>query len=82
MPRPCLFFAASAHARLHVPATTRRLLPAQVLPAAPRELVAELSRRYILLYEMITGDAFQPAPPTEAPNDRIRRNVEAALRSL
>ena len=30
-----------------------------VLPEAPQELVAELSRRYIMLYEMITGEKFQ-----------------------
>lgn len=30
----------------------------KVLPKAPDELVAELSRRYILLYEMITGKEF------------------------
>lgn len=29
-----------------------------VLPAAPRDLVVELSRRYITLYEKITGKAF------------------------
>ena len=34
------------------------------LPAAPPELVAELSRRYILLYQTITGRAF--APPLQA----------------
>lgn len=31
-----------------------------VLPDAPAELVAELSRRYITLYEMITGERFIP----------------------
>jgi len=30
----------------------------EVLPKAPAELVAELSRRYIEIYEMITGKAF------------------------
>jgi phosphoribosylaminoimidazole-succinocarboxamide synthase len=30
----------------------------ETLPDAPRELVLELSRRYILLYEMITGQTF------------------------
>jgi phosphoribosylaminoimidazole-succinocarboxamide synthase len=29
-----------------------------VLPPAPAELVAELARRYILLYELITGQTF------------------------
>ncbi len=41
------------------------------LPDAPAELVAELSRRYIQLYETITGEAFPlpaagTAPPTAA----------------
>eukprot|EP00958_Prasinococcus_capsulatus_P016428 scaffold1809_cov386-Prasinococcus_capsulatus_cf.AAC.57 len=31
------------------------------LPAAPVELVAELSRRYITLYEIITGEKFVPS---------------------
>ena len=49
----------------------------EVLPAAPDALVMELSRRYVLLYEMITGTPFEPAPclPPSAVNDRIRKNV-------
>ncbi|KAF0698827.1 Aste57867_10576 [Aphanomyces stellatus] len=36
-----------------------------VLPEAPKDLVHELSRRYILLYELITGNHFDfHAPPT------------------
>ena len=31
------------------------------LPEAPTELVAELSRRYITLYEIITGESFIPS---------------------
>ena len=31
----------------------------KVIPEAPKELVTELSRRYILLYELITGQQFQ-----------------------
>ncbi|RLN46214.1 hypothetical protein BBJ29_004720 [Phytophthora kernoviae] len=31
----------------------------EVLPEAPKELVSELSRRYILLYELITGSKFE-----------------------
>ena len=31
----------------------------EVIPKAPRELVIELSRRYIMLYEMITGKDFE-----------------------
>ena len=32
----------------------------EVLPEAPAELVAELSSRYITLFEMITGEEFEP----------------------
>jgi phosphoribosylaminoimidazole-succinocarboxamide synthase len=53
-----------------------------VLPAAPPELRTELSRRYVLLYEKITGQAFQPASPGEEPAQRMRRNVAAALKQL
>mmetsp|Transcript_28741 Transcript_28741/g.35001 ORF Transcript_28741/g.35001 Transcript_28741/m.35001 type:complete len:344 (+) Transcript_28741:146-1177(+) len=31
----------------------------EVLPEAPKDLVCELSRRYIMLYEMITGKEFE-----------------------
>mmetsp|Transcript_694 Transcript_694/g.2025 ORF Transcript_694/g.2025 Transcript_694/m.2025 type:complete len:385 (+) Transcript_694:310-1464(+) len=48
----------------------------EVLPEAPRELVAELSRRYIWLYQAITGQPFQPAPLP--PHDRMK----AALASV
>eukprot|EP00887_Chlorella_sp_A99_P004593 scaffold4.g4593.t1 len=53
-----------------------------VLPEAPAELVAELSRRYVLLYEKITGQPFQPAPLDEPPAQRMRRNIAAALERL
>ena len=53
-----------------------------VLPAAPAELVAELSRRYVLLYETITGQEFVPAPLQPPPGERIKANVSAALESL
>jgi hypothetical protein len=54
----------------------------QVLPEAPAELRAELSRRYVLLYEKITGQQFQPAPLAEDPAQRMRKNVTAALQEL
>lgn len=48
------------------------------LPEAPKELVVELSRRYIQLYEMITGQTFE-FPDTKVPvNERITQAVEAA----
>ena len=49
------------------------------LPAAPDELVIELSSRYITLYERITGRAFAPvlAPPIR---ERLRRNLASLTR--
>lgn len=49
------------------------------LPEAPAELVTELSRRYVLLYEMITGETFA-LPPLEVDcNERICNNLKQAL---
>lgn len=45
------------------------------LPAAPEDLVIELSRRYIQLYEMITGEKFN-FPDA---NDPIEKRLEQAL---
>lgn len=53
-----------------------------MLPEAPAELRGELSRRYVLLYEMITGQQFQPAPLDEQPAARMQHNVAAALEAL
>jgi phosphoribosylaminoimidazole-succinocarboxamide synthase len=52
----------------------------KVLPAAPDDLVVELSSRYIRLYEMITGRAFEPAlgEPVAA---RMRRNLARYLKA-
>jgi len=45
------------------------------LPEAPKELVEELSRRYIEMYEKITGEKFVPA---EVPIvDRIENNLKS-----
>ena len=46
----------------------------RVLPEAPPDLVAELSRRYIMLYEMITGLKFEvdPMPIKE----RLEKNLK------
>jgi len=49
------------------------------LPAAPEELVVELSRRYIYLYERITGRPFA-FPETNVPvAERIARNLARAV---
>ena len=44
------------------------------LPPAPKELVDELSRRYIQMYERITGAAFKPGE--EPISARIERNLK------
>lgn len=45
------------------------------LPIAPRELVEELSRRYILLYERITGENFVAPNLNEPTIQRIKHNL-------
>ena len=47
------------------------------VPEAPAELVSELSRHYVLLYEMITGEAFDFAACGGDAAGRIRKAVEA-----
>lgn len=54
----------------------------QVLPEAPTELVVELSRRYIYLYEQITGEQFQPVSSAQDPQERMKAAVHAALQDL
>jgi phosphoribosylaminoimidazole-succinocarboxamide synthase len=50
-----------------------------VLPEAPHELVEELSRRYVYLYERITGQQFQPPALDEPVQQRMQRNLTAYL---
>jgi len=45
----------------------------KVLPEAPPEMVAELTRRYIAIYEQLTGLAF--AVDASAPVQRIEKNL-------
>lgn len=47
-----------------------------VLPEAPQELVTELSRRYIKLYEMITGLEFQA--DVSSVKERMIRNLKSS----
>ena len=47
----------------------------KILPEAPKELVSELSCRYILLYEMITGTKFDFPDMSEMIESRISRNL-------
>ena len=46
-----------------------------VLPDAPKELVEEMSRRYIQMYEQITGGKFVPGETPVLP--RIERNLRS-----
>lgn len=45
------------------------------LPEAPREMVAELARRYIQIYEQITGEKFK-TDFNENISERIEKNLE------
>jgi len=50
----------------------------KVLPPAPPELIAELSRRYIQMYEKITGMTFVPGEQPIIP--RIEKNLKTYAR--
>ncbi|KAF5842504.1 hypothetical protein DUNSADRAFT_6748 [Dunaliella salina] len=49
------------------------------LPEAPKELVMELSKRYVFLYEKITGKQFQPPDLSVPLNQRMDAAVRVAL---
>ena len=51
----------------------------ETLPAAPDELVVELSARYIYLYEKITGEPFQFPEIESSIDDRIIENLKPYL---
>jgi len=53
-----------------------------VLPEAPQELVEELSRRYVQLYETITGETFVPEDSGAEPSERMRRNTLKCMQQL
>lgn len=53
----------------------------ETLPAAPADLVAELSRRYIRLYETITGETFVPSLGN-ATESRAQQIQNAVVKSL
>lgn len=48
----------------------------EVLPEAPPDMVAELSRRYIQIYEQMTGEKFKTAA-NESITQRIENNIKA-----
>jgi len=51
----------------------------ETLPEAPEELVAELSSRYIYLYETITGGVFPFPDANKSVTDRINKNLKDVL---
>lgn len=51
------------------------------MPKAPSDLIVELSRRYIRLYEMITGEKFVFPAPSVSIAERIKVNVLRAMPS-
>ncbi len=48
----------------------------EVLPPAPKELIVEMSRRYIEVYERLTGKAFEVDLETSI-EERIAKNLES-----
>jgi len=55
----------------------------KTLPEAPRELRAELSRRYVMLFEKITGENFKPVYDPRVPaKQRMKGNVARCLEEL
>lgn len=48
----------------------------ETLPEAPAELVTELSRRYIYLYERITGQAFELPALSSDVGERLQTNLD------
>ena len=51
-------------------------LDGQVLPDLPPEFVREVSRRYVELYEAVTGEAFEPELSAD-PEARVARRLSA-----
>ena len=51
----------------------------KVLPDAPEELVAELSSRYIYLYETIVGESFPFPDASQLVEERINENLKGLL---
>lgn len=51
----------------------------EVLPEAPRELINELSRRYIMIYEILTGLPFSTSPPALNLTDSLRSFISNRL---
>jgi len=48
----------------------------EVLPEAPRELIVELSRRYIMLFEIMTGEKF---PFEDTSQDFVSKSIQSVF---
>jgi len=46
------------------------------IPVIPDDTLVDFSRRYIALYETVTGQTFEAPAPSEPVKDRIRRNLK------
>lgn len=53
----------------------------QTVPAMSDEWVAQISARYVELFETVTGQQFQPADPAIDPQQRIENNISKSLSS-
>ncbi len=53
----------------------------QTVPAMSDEWVEQISKRYVELYEKLTGEQFVPADTSDI-DARVERNVAAALHKL
>ena len=51
------------------------------VPVMSDEWVAQISARYIELFETVTGQQFQPADPSVDPQQRIETNISKSLSS-
>ena len=49
------------------------------IPAIPKETIIEFSKKYILLFEQITGQVFKKPPPNQSVHERIRINLAKAF---
>jgi hypothetical protein len=50
-----------------------------ILPEAPAELVNELSRRYIMIYEVLTGEQFKFPNEGETTDSDVSINAALAV---
>jgi len=53
-----------------------------VLPTAPADIVAECARRYLCLYEIITGEDFAFPDADEGGSQGVNKKVQEALDAL